>query len=295
MLFKRSLTILSLVIAVFAILSSSIGIFSSGGQGEFQITSVRGETVTIYGEGVYKHMSSDVAIQGIAQDWITLFLAVPILLLSLYLYRQGSHRGHLMLTGTLLYFYLTYLFYLVMAMYNELFLAFVVLLSTSLFSLILALLSFDWMKGPAFFVKLIPVKFIGGFLIFNAVLIGLLWLSVVVPPLLEGTFPETLEHYTTLPVQGLDLAIFLPLSFLSGLFLIQKKAIGYIAAPVYLVFLTLIMTALSAKIIGMALTGVNAMPAIVIIPVMNLVTIGLAIYTLSAIGSIQMKKQGAAA
>jgi hypothetical protein len=280
MLYKKPITILSWIIAVLAAAAAASGIFSTGGPGEFVITSVRGDTVRIYGEGLYKHMSSDVAIQGIAQDYITLFVAVPLLLLSLYVARKGSLRGRLMLSGVLFYFMLTYLFYLTMAMYNVFFLGYVVLLSSGFFAVTLSLLSFDIKKIVSYFKPKLPVKLLGGFLIFNAILIGLLWLSVILPSLISGTNPVDLDHYTTLIVQGLDLALFLPISFLSGYFLIKRKAIGYIFAPVYLVFLSILMTALSAKIIGMTLVGVNAFPAIIIIPIINLTTLGFTIFTL---------------
>jgi hypothetical protein len=105
------------------------------------------------------------------------------------------------------------------------------------------------------FSRKLPYRFIGGFIVFNAVAVGLLWLSVVVPPLLQGTIPVQVEHYTTLIVQGLDLGILLPAAFLSGVLLIKRRPHGYPLAPVYIIFLSLIMTALSAKIIAMAQSG----------------------------------------
>lgn len=53
-----------------------------------------------------------VAIQGIAQDYVTLLVGIPLLLVELYFFRKGSLSGKFLLTGTLLYFMLTYLFYL---------------------------------------------------------------------------------------------------------------------------------------------------------------------------------------
>ena len=286
MLYKKPITILAWIIAILGAAAAATGIFSTGGPGESVITTVRGDTVRIYGEGLYQHMSSDVAIQGIAQDYITLFVAAPLLLLSLYFARKGSFKGRLVLSGVLFYFLLTYLFYLTMAMFNAFFLGYVVLLSSSFFAVTLSLLSFNLNKLVTYFNPKIPVKLLGGFLIFNAILIGLLWLSVVLPSLLSGTNPVDLDHYTTLIVQGLDLALFLPISFLSGFFFIKRKAIGYLCAPVYLVFLSILMTALSAKILGMTLVGVNAFPAIVIIPVINVTTL---LFTFIAFKHIEEK------
>jgi hypothetical protein len=154
-----------------------------------------------------------------------------------------------------------------MAMYNEMFLAYVILTGASFFAFILLLLNFDIQKLPVLFSSNIPVKFIGVFLIFNSIVIALLWLSVVIPPLIDGSvIPDAVDHYTTLTVQGLDLALFLPISFVSGFLLIKRKPFGYLMSTVTLVFLPMLMTALTAKIIAMALEGVNVIPAVFIIP-----------------------------
>jgi hypothetical protein len=66
------------------------GILSDEGPGSYPYSSIRGESITIYGQGIYRHMSADVAIQGIAQDWITLCLAVPMLLAALMMISLSS-------------------------------------------------------------------------------------------------------------------------------------------------------------------------------------------------------------
>jgi hypothetical protein len=148
------------------------------------------------------------------------------------------------------------------------------LASLSFYSFIYVLTTFNLQNLKKSFIEKLPEKPLGGFLIFNSLLIGSMWLGVVAPPLIRGDlYPEQLQHYTTLIVQGLDLSILLPASFLSGWFLIRKSKIGYLMAPIYFVFLSLLMTALSAKIIGMAITDVNPGPAIIIIPLINFITI----------------------
>ena len=264
---KKVISVLVIIVAIMAVIAASSGIFSNGGDGPYEYQSIRGKSVTIHGDGLYRDMSADVAIQGIAQDYVTLFLAVPFLLISLFFAIKGSLHARFLLAGILNYFLLTYLFYLEMAMYNKMFLGYVILTGTSFFAFVLVVLNFDIQMLPVLFKPDIPVKFIGGFLIFNSVVIALLWLSVVIPPLIDGSvIPDAVQHYTTLTVQGLDLALFLPISFISGFLLIKKKPFGYLMSTVTLVFLPMLMTALTAKIIAMALEGVNVIPAVFIIP-----------------------------
>ncbi len=232
MKYKKSITILVFLIAAIAVLTTSFGIFSKEGPGSFTYESIRGKTVEIYGKGIYQHMSADVAIQGIAQDYVTLFIGIPLLLISLIGYRRNSLRSRFLLAGTLGYFWVTFLFYTAMGMYNIMFLGYVSLLCFSSFGLILLLLSFDVPQLEQHFTPKTPTKLVGGFLMFSSFSIALLWLSVIVPPLLNGTiYPESLQHYTTLIVQGFDLGMLLPLAFVSGWLLIRRKPMGYLPSP----------------------------------------------------------------
>lgn len=161
-----------------------------------------------------------------------------------------------------------------MAMYNALFLVYVILTSLTFFAFILSILQIDLDKLQRSVKDSAPIKFIGGFLIINSLIIGLLWLSIVVPPLLNGTIiPQEVDHFTTLVVQGFDLSIFLPISFVAGLLLIKRNKFGYLMTGVTIVFLPLLMTALIAKIAAMALAGVNVIPAIFIIPTIAVIAL----------------------
>lgn len=271
---QRSVTNLSIVIILLSVLATSMGIFTDEGPGPSEVETVRSTTITIYGQGIYQHMSADVAPQGIAQDYVTLLVAVPLLIFSLFWARKGSLKGRYLLAGTLGYFMITYLFYLVMGMYNILFLAYVLLLSASFFAFAQTLFDLNGHPLGDYFQNTTPVKATGGFLIINSLAIALMWLGVVVPPLLDGTLiPSQVEHYTTLIVQGLDLSLLLPLSFISGLLFIKRSPLGYLLAPVYYIFLSLLMLALTAKIIAMGMLGQNIVPAIFIIPLLALVAI----------------------
>lgn len=265
---RKTISTLIVLIAIFSTIATFSGIFTNSGTGNYEFTSINNQTVTIYGKGVYENMSADVAIQGIAQDYVTLFIAIPLLIIALFWTRKNSLKSKLFLAGVLNYFFLTYLFYMNMAMYNKLFLVYIVLVSTTFFAFVLTLLSIDIKTISQYFSPKMPTKFVGSFLIVLPSMIALLWLSIIVPPLIDGTIiPKSVEHYTTLTVQGFDLSIFLPIAFISGLLLFKKQPFGYFMSSVTIIFLSLLMTALVAKIIAMALVGVNVIPAVFIIPV----------------------------
>ena len=95
---------LTLLVALLAALAAGAGLFTSGGGAPYDFTTLRGQTARIYNQGLYR---SDTLFFGAGykgQDAVALFLGVPLLLVSLYFYRQGSLAAHLLLTGLLGYF-----------------------------------------------------------------------------------------------------------------------------------------------------------------------------------------------
>lgn len=263
------LSILAGLIGVLTVVAAAWPFVFAGGEGPVQHLAVTGKLVQLYGYGPYRNMPADVAVQGLAQDAVTLLLGVPMLLAGLWLARSGSRVGYLLLTGTTAYLFVQYVLYLAMATYNELFLLWVALVLL-LFQLLVRLLLWGTARAPGWPAPPNGVRrYVGSFLIANGALIALLWFSVIVPPLVDGRlYPDGLAHLTTMVVQGFDLAIFLPPSLLAGYGYLRGTPAGRLLAPAYAVFLVLQMTALLAKIGWMAAIGVSAGPALVIIPVL---------------------------
>lgn len=265
----RRLTLLILTLAVLTTAAAAAPFLLTEGPGPQGHTSVRGVEVTTHGFGPYRHMPGDVAVQGLAQDAVTLAVGIPALLLTLLWARRGAHAGHLALSGVVGYLFVQYVLYLAMATYNELFLLWVALVlvsSQALFRLLLAVAPSAFAQAT---VSQGTRRYVGGFLLVNGALISLLWLQVVVPPLLDGSlYPAGLNHFTTMIVQGFDLALFLPASLIAGYAYLKRRPAGKLLAPVYAVFVSLQMLALLAKIGWMAMIGVSAGPALVIIPLL---------------------------
>lgn len=273
---RRTIILLTSLIIVLSSIAAGIGIFSNEGSGPFEYKSIHGENVLIYGKGVYGYMSAELAPQGIAQDFVTLFLALPALLVSLGYSLKGSIRGRFVLTGITAYLFVTYLFYLAMGTYSYLFLVYVMLLGTTASSLTINMLSLGQIDLQRLLKTKAPVKKAGLFLIFNGIAISLLWLGRIVPPLIDGSiYPDGLDHNTTMIVQGFDLALLLPLSIISGFLLYRKSEAGILLGLIYLVFLSILMTSLTAKIIYMGILGQNIIPVVFIIPVFMITAYGL--------------------
>lgn len=272
MKFKKSITLLTAIIIILALIASFYGVFSGGGQGSYEFKSLHGELVKIYGRGLYKNESISMASQAIAQDIVTLCLGVPILILALALARKGLLKGRLLLAGMLGYFLYTYASYSFYAMYNSLFLAYVALMSASFFAFTLTMMSFNIEQMNRSFNPKLPVKFIGGVLIFVAVLVALMWLKRILSPI--GAVPEGLEHYTTLIIQALDLGFIIPAAILGGILIIKRKAFGYLLSSVIIVKEAALLTVIIAMLISQKAAGVKiGVPELIMFPLFTLMVI----------------------
>lgn len=259
--YRRSVGILTGLIIFLAIAASGYGLLSGHGPGEKggseSFTSIRGEKVELYGSGIYKNDSISVVAQAKAQDGVTLLLGVPLLLVSLVMSFRGRVRGRLLLAGALGYFTYTYASYSFLSMYNNLFLIYVMLFSASLFAFILTLLSLEREKVERFFNHSLPARSIGVFMLFIAFMVMMLWLGRIASSFRQGTAPEGLEHYSTLVIQALDLAIVVPLTSITGVLLIRRRPYGYLLASVVIVKAAALLTSITAMIIGMLRAGVS--------------------------------------
>ena len=274
MLMKRSISILVLCIVLLSITVSVAGLIMQDRGTQTEFHSIHGETVSLYGKGLYKYDSVSVAAQGRAADFITLFMAVPLLMVSYFLAKKGSLRGALMLTGTLGYFLYTYMSYTFLWMYNPLFIIYVALMSMSFFAFTLCLLGFNLSATAAAFKDSLPVKFLGGFQYFLGTMIGLLWLAKIAPTISGNAIPEGLEHYTTLVIQGMDLGFVVPVAFLSGALLLRHHPFGYLLSSVMIFKGVTMLTAITAMIVNMVISGVTvSMVEIVLFSGFNLLAV----------------------
>lgn len=271
MKYKKSISILVILITVLSLIVSIVGVFSHQGNGSYEFKSIYGETIKIYGRGIYHNDSIAVAAQGIAQDIVTMVLAIPLLIIALYFSRKELLKGRLLLTGTLGYFLYTYVSYTFLWMYNPLFIVYVALMSLCFFAFTLSMMSFDLKTLSTHFNDSLPVKFLGGFQIFFAIAIGMMWLGKIAPSLLNNTPPVGLEHYTTLVIQGMDLGFIVPIAILSGILIIKRESFGYLITSVVIMKGITMGTALTAMILGQAYAGVKmSLAEIIIFPVISL-------------------------
>ncbi|MCB0585102.1 MAG: hypothetical protein KDD06_07250 [Phaeodactylibacter sp.] len=192
-------------------------------------------------------------------DWVTLIVVVPALLITLYLSEQGSIKAWLIWMGLLLYLFYNYAFYLFATAFNAVFLAYVSLFAVSACALIYGLSAFP-VQRISFGSK--HLFWIAGYLL----LIAFILVMVEVPPiirfLLTGELPELIERtdHPTSVVYALDLSIVVPLSVLAAVWLWREKKRGYILAALMLVKGAIYGMVLTINTIILTVTGKGGDP-----------------------------------
>jgi hypothetical protein len=209
---------------------------------------------------LYARDSVTMAVQATAQDFVTLVVAAPALIVSAGLAARGSRRAALIWRGVIAYLLYTYIIYAFDAMFNSLFLVYIAIVGCSLYALIGSLGGQDADHMQLRMHTRLVTPLISAFLIILAILFYALWLRDVIPALLAGRVPQTLleSRLPANPVHVLDMAIWLPGLFITGIGLRRQWPLAYILAPALLAQAALLGLAIVAMVYGMLRAGVSA-------------------------------------
>lgn len=224
---------------------------------------------------LYAQETPDWMAQAAAQDAVDLFLLVPILTISsLFVYRQ-ERLAEPVWGGALLYLIYTFLIYGFSVHFNSLFLVYVTVLGLAVYGFIYFLILQHRQPTIKGLMDQKPARIIAIYFLSIAALFYLLWLSEVVPASLQGYTPATIASagLLTNPVHVIDLSIFLPGIFITGILLLKRHSLSLILAPVLLVFFVL-MDATIAVIMIVQFTRLGtANPVVmVIMPMLALIS-----------------------
>ncbi|HET7142625.1 MAG TPA: hypothetical protein VFI68_01290 [Anaerolineales bacterium] len=260
---KQQTTLYRLVplIAILGAIAAVVGLFSTNGGGPFQFTTLNNQVVEMYGRGLYQNDTTLIAVGFRVGDAFTLVAGIPLLLISFWMYRRGSICGGILLTGTLIFFLYNYGSMALGAAYNNLFLAYIILMMMSLFGTLSLVMSFDQQTFPALFSERLPRRRISIYLIVSGVILFCIWLLLsIVPALIAGIVPAEVASYTTIITFVVDMGIIAPALVISGRIFLHREPLGYILASILLVFIdvlgcSLIVMGIAQQIAGLMNIG----------------------------------------
>jgi hypothetical protein len=170
-------------------------------------------------------------------DLVTLFIAVPLLVAALIFSARGSMQAQLLWMGVLDYMLYNFAFYLFGAAFNGFFLLYTALLGLSIFAILFGLANLDLNGIKETVREKMPVKWIAGYMFFVATGLTLIYLAQSLGFILTGEIPAIVVRtgHPTSIVFALDLTLLVPFLALGAVWLLQRKAWGFVLAGIYTV------------------------------------------------------------
>ena len=191
-------------------------------------------------DSVYGKEADSVVDQAIAQDLVNLIVVTPGVVLLVWLALRGSLGAYLAWLGLIAFTVYNYVIYAFALQFGPLFLLWCAVLGASVFALAggMAALNFAAVRD-AFGAR--SLRGTAGFLVFVGAATAALWLSDIVPALIDGSAPESVQEagFATSPVHVLDLSVLLPAVIGAGVQLWRRRPFGYATAVPLLLVLAL--------------------------------------------------------
>jgi hypothetical protein len=215
----------------------------------------------------YERDTPSMAAQGAGQDLVDLVFVVPLLVISLIFMLRNSRIASFIFSGTVFYLLYSFCIYAFGVHFNKFFLLYCLILGCSLYLFIIVILNLAKMDVQDWFGKKVPIRLTGVYLLLISALFYMLWLKDIIPAVLKNTIPKNVSDYNLLvnPVHVLDLSIALPGLVLTSVLLMKKRKLGYILAPVLLVFVIILTIALAGMVMMTKARGITEDLSIAII------------------------------
>ncbi|GHU70984.1 hypothetical protein FACS189450_06280 [Spirochaetia bacterium] len=197
--------------------------------------NIYGETVELFGDGVYANNFMLKAVTAKGSDLVMLLVSFGFLVCTLK--RNTGQKVKLIHGGflvSLLYHAATTAFGIA---YNRMFLLYLFRFSAAFFAFVAVMIDLNATIQPAN-----KEKKYTGTAIFTMVAgsTALVWLMSILPPLFTNAPLDIIDISTTEPTFIIDIGLIFPTCLVGGIMLPRKKPIGYILPPIMLTFLSVI-------------------------------------------------------
>jgi hypothetical protein len=253
---SKFVVVLSILTGLLALIQSGAGLFWQDDGSPFPFTTLHGQTVQMYGQGIYRYDTYFKAPILRGTDFLTLCICIPLLVIAILLYRRGSLRGGLLLNGVLAFFLYNSASIALGAAYNNLFLVYIAYFSAGLFAFILAFRSIDVQVLSSHITSGLPHRGTAALMYLSGVALLFAWLGDILGPLMQGGVPA-IASYTTEVTYVFDLGVIVPVAFLSGLLILRRAPLSYLLAAIMLIMLAIVGLMVTTQTIFQLLAGIS--------------------------------------
>lgn len=235
-------------------------------------------SIGIWYQKLYSRETVGWLSQVIGQDISNLIFVAPILIVSALYAAKGNRIAKIIWIGTMITNVYSYVIYSFALHFNILFHVYCFILALSIFSVLNFFIKNVNEDFSHWFSEEAPTKIIGVFLFIIGIMFTLLWLSDSLPAVLTNTVPESITKDNLLinPVQALDFSFYMPLIFVSSVMVMKKKVLGYLLAPMMLVFAIITnVNIISLTVVTMQKTLSNNIPMIIGFSFFTMICLGI--------------------
>ena len=180
--------------------------------------------------GTSLYQTEEMLLLKVPTDLFTLIVAVPALLVSIWLARRGRLLGLLCWPAPLLYLLYIYLANAIGVPLGVLFLAYVAIAALSAYTLIGLVACINAEAVRQRLAGAVPEKAAGAILIALSVLFSLMNLAYVVTALTSPAAAQPIE----MPVWIVDFVVLAPSWIIGGMLLLRREALGYVSGAALL-------------------------------------------------------------
>jgi len=259
---NQSIYLLVTIIILFGAICAAVGVFYTRPGEPYNVVNSYGDSVKIYGQGLYAHDSFFKAPIFRGTDFTILFLAVPLLLIALVLdMTKKTLKWRMFLLSVVavfLYYSASIAFGVV---YNFLHLLYIALFSACFFGFILIAKSIAVDEVAKSVHQMLPYKGIYVFLILVGISLIVAWLPDILGALFANKSLPLLHVYTTEITYILDMGIIAPSAWICFFLLKKRDGVGYILITILLTLCAVIGVMLPIQTYFQYSAGITLTPA----------------------------------
>ena len=235
----------------------------------------------------YSKETANWKAQSIGQDIVNLFLICPFLLVTAVMVFLKKEYAMSLWAGALSYLIYIYLIYCFDIHFNNYFILYCLILGLCFYLFIYCIYS-QIQKSNFKLVGRKIDKLNAFYFLIISICFYCLWLWDIIPAMMDNTIPQGViaGGLFTNPVQVIDLSIFLPGIFITGVLLLNQKPLGRIFSPILLTFFILMNFTIALLTIVMIKEGVSSSYTVAyVMAFLGLFSLALLLKTLKAVNN----------
>lgn len=234
---KKNNLLFDILIALTILIISAVGIFYTAQRFDITVQNVYGDSVLLFGRGIYAYESAFKGPILVGTDLIMFVLAIMYMVMLRLIKHEMVKKLIKVGILTVFLYYVTSLAF--GTMMNRLFIIYIFGFGLISFRLVYELIDLNYSALDEHLEKINLPKGIKVFLIIMGLSVSV-WLSEIVILLINNRPSELIGMHATEPTYIMDLAIILPTCFTAAYLLKSKKAFGAVLAIMMLTLLSVI-------------------------------------------------------